>query len=170
VKQELAANQYFEIRKSKLHGSGAFATRFIPKDTKIIKYIGEKIDKIESDRRWRESAEKHLTDNEYGATYIFELNEEYDIDGDMPGNIAKYINHSCEPNCDVDVDNDEIWYYASCDIELGEELTINYSYEFTANYAMHKCRCGSKNCIGYIISEEDKPKLIEELKKDKKIN
>ena len=93
-----------------------------------------------------------------GLVYIFELNKRYDIDGNVSYNTAKYINHSCAPNCEPEIIRGHIWIIALRNIMKGEELTYNYGYGFE-DYQDHECRCGSDNCIGYILGEEYWPKL-----------
>ena len=101
--------------------------------------------------------------------YIFELNSKYDIDGSYLYNKARYINHSCNPNCEVDIIKNEIWISAIKIIKKSEELSYDYGYPFDKDdYQDHICRCGSKNCIGYIISQDDWPKYKKFLKKTKK--
>ena len=91
-----------------------------------------------------------------GSVYIFELNKKYDIDGSPLYNKARYINHSCDPNCEVDIVNNEIWISSIKNIKKGEELSYDYGYEFDSeDYKDHSCKCGSDNCIGYIISSDD---------------
>ena len=97
------------VKKSKVHGSGVFATKNIPKGKKIIEYIGEKITKSEGDRRSELRIKKYLNSDKTGSVYIFELNKKYDIDGSPLYNKARYINHSCEPNCEVDIIDNQIW-------------------------------------------------------------
>jgi SET domain-containing protein len=157
-------NSYVEVRTSQLHGNGVFAKQEIPKGTKIIQYIGNKITKEEGSKKEQQSMELLKTNADAPRTYIFELNEHYDLDGDIPNNDAKFINHSCDPNCEVDIINDEIWIFAIKDIHKGEELSFNYGFEFDENFREHPCFCGTKNCVGYIISEDDMPKLKEKLK------
>ena len=96
-------------KKSKVHGIGIAATQNIKKGTSIIQYIGEKITKIEGDRRSEERIKKYLGKKNEGSVYIFELNKKYDIDGSPLYNKARYINHSCNPNCEVDIIKNEIW-------------------------------------------------------------
>ncbi len=98
--------------------------------------------------------------------WIFTLNDVYDIDGSKQGNEARFINHSCEPNCEaVNYDDEEIWIEAVRDIEPGEELTYNYGFEEPDEY--FPCFCGSKNCRGWIVSEDYvfKPGEKEELER-----
>ena len=144
------------VKKSKVHGSGVFATKNIPKGKKIIEYIGEKIAKSEGDRRSELRIKKYLNSDKTGSVYIFELNKKYDIDGSPLYNKARYINHSCEPNCEVDIIDNQIWILSIKKIKSGEELTYDYGYTFDRDdYKDHPCRCASKNCIGYIISSDD---------------
>src|SRR5690606_27581342 len=86
------------ILKSSIHNKGVFASRDIKKGEQIIEYIGEKITKKESDKRADEQYTRGESGQE-GHVYIFELNKRHDIDGNVDWNDAKYINHSCDPNC-----------------------------------------------------------------------
>ena len=70
-----------------------------------------------------------------------------DIDGNVKYNTARFINHSCDPNCETDVIRGHIWVIALRDIKKGEELAYNYNYEYE-DYEDHKCRCGSNRCVG----------------------
>lgn len=153
-------DQSLYIRKnSKIHSSGLFAKTDIKKDTKIIRYRGLFIlkDRVEEIKKRQLKANKN--NQSTGAVYIFTLNDQYDINGKVSWNIAKYINHSCDHNCLPYLnDNDEIWITAIRDIEEGEELTYDYGYELDG-YKNHPCHCGSKNCVGYIVREELRPEL-----------
>ena len=146
----------WEVRKSKIHGTGIFATQNIDKNVKIIRYVGEKITKKEGDIRSEKRIKRYLKSSKTGSVYIFELNKKYDIDGSPNYNKARYINHSCSPNCEVDIINNQIWISSIKKIKKGTELSYDYGYEFDKDdYKDHECRCGSKNCIGYIISSDD---------------
>jgi SET domain-containing protein len=143
-------------KKSKVHGIGIIATQDIRKNTKIIQYIGEKITKKEGDKRSAERIKKFLHRKNEGSVYIFELNKRYDIDGSPLYNKARYINHSCEPNCEVDIIDNEIWIIAIKKIKKNEELNYDYGYPFDKDdFQDHVCKCGSTKCIGYIISQDD---------------
>jgi|TARA_B100002052_G_C15590804_1_gene466561 SET domain-containing protein len=149
----------WKVRKSKIHGSGVFATEDIKSNTKIIEYIGEKITKKEGDRRSEIRIKKYLNSKTNGSVYIFELNKKYDIDGSFLYNKARYINHSCSPNCEVNIIRGKIWISSIKKISEGEELSYDYGYEFDKDdYKDHKCKCGSKKCIGFIISSDDRYK------------
>ena len=158
-------------KKSHLHGSGLFALSNIKKGEQVIEYIGDKVTKKEGDKR----ADKHLLkakkNKNNGMVYIFELNKKYDIDGGVARNYARFINHSCDPNCEVEISKNEIWIKSIKKINKGEELTYDYGYAFEKDDLRdHRCKCGSTNCIGYIISSDDWPKYLRYLKRiiDKK--
>ena len=156
----------WNVKKSKVHGTGVFATSNIPKNKKIIQYIGEKLTKSEGDRRSAEKIKKFLNKKNEGSVYIFELNTKYDIDGSPLYNKARYINHSCSPNCEVDIIKNEIWISSIKAIKKGEELNYDYGYPFDEDdYSDHICKCKSKKCIGYIISQDDWSKYKKHIKK-----
>jgi len=146
----------WKVKKSSVHGKGIVAIKNIKKGTRIIEYIGEKILKSEGDKRSEKRLTKYLNSKVTGSVYIFELNKKYDIDGSPLYNKARYINHSCDPNCEVDIVKNEIWISSIKNIKKGEELSYDYGYEFDSeDYKDHSCKCGSDNCIGYIISSDD---------------
>merc|ERR1712167_421045 len=78
------------------------------------------------------------------------LIKKYDIDGGVLRNHARFINHSCDPNCEVEITNNEIWISAIKNIKKDTELTYNYGYPFDSDFEDHICKCGSKKCVGYI--------------------
>lgn len=114
----------------------------IPKGTPILPYLGAKISPEEASRRIAQ-----------GNTYIFFFDARYDLDGNIPQNTARYINHSCDPNCASDMLAGQIWILALRDIRAGEELTYDYGYELDG-YEKRPCRCGAKRCCGYIVDQE----------------
>ena len=155
-------------KKSKIHGTGVYASEDIPKNTKIIEYIGEKISKKEGDVRSEKRIRRYLNSKETGSVYIFELNSKYDIDGSKRYNKARYINHSCSPNCEVDIIRGRIWISSIKKIKKGDELFYDYGYEFDKDdYKDHVCKCGAKNCIGYIISSDDWKKYKKHIRSKK---
>lgn len=154
------------IKESKIHHKGIFAAKDIEKGTKIIEYIGDKLTKEESDKRADEQLEKAAKDQKEGLVYIFELNDEFDIDGNVPENDAKYVNHSCNPNCEIENDGQHIWIVAKKDIKQGEELYYNYGYD-PEEFEDHPCLCGSDNCIGYIVAEEHWPEIRKKIEEKK---
>jgi SET domain-containing protein len=155
------------IKESTVHARGLFARQNIVKGTKIIEYVGKKVKKVEGDLRSERRIKKYLNSKETGSVYIFELNSRYDIDGSPIYNKARYINHSCKPNCDIEIKNNRIWVISKKMIKKDEELSYDYGYEFDKDdYKDHPCKCGSKNCIGFIISSDDRQKF----KRFRKIN
>ena len=163
----------WKVKSSKIHGTGVFANKNIPKNTKVIQYIGEKITKKEGDKRSARRIKEYLNSEKTGSVYIFELNSKYDIDGSVQYNKARYINHSCDPNCEVNISNNEIWISSIKKSKKGKELNYDYGYEFDEDdFRDHVCKCGSKDCIGFIISSDQWDKYLKYLKKiiKKKIN
>jgi len=154
---------YITVKRSSIHSRGVFARKDIPKGARVIEYVGEKITQAVSNRRADLPLERHKKNSYHGAVYIFELNKRYDIDGFVPYNTARFINHSCEPNCETDIIRGKIWILAIKDIKKGTELTYNYGYGLD-DYEDHRCRCNAHNCIGYILAEEHWPKLKKRLK------
>jgi SET domain-containing protein len=146
------------VKRSSIHNRGIFAKHDIPNDTPIIEYVGEKITKAESRRRGDALMEKSKKTG-CAAVYVFTLNKRYDIDGGKGRNPARYINHSCAPNCEAYIIRGRIWIYSLRDIKAGEELTYNYGFD-ADTWDDHPCRCGSKRCIGYIVEEKQWPKLL----------
>lgn len=156
----------WKVKNSNIHGHGIFATKNIKKNTKIIQYIGEKISRVEGNRRSDLRIKKYLNSKKTGSVYIFELNKQFDIDGSPKYNKARYINHSCNPNCEVDITKNEIWISSIKNIKKGDELFYDYGYSFDKDdYKDHLCKCGSKNCIGFIISSDEWGKYLSHIKK-----
>ncbi len=159
----------WKVQKSKVHGTGVFAAIDISKGQRIIEYIGRKVKRSEGDLISEKRIKKYLKSKTTGSVYIFELNSRYDIDGSPLYNKARYINHSCKPNCEVDIKRGRIWISSIKNIKCGDELTYDYGYEFDKDdYKDHDCKCGSKNCIGFIISKDDWPKYRRWIKKNKR--
>jgi uncharacterized protein len=130
------------VGTSCIAGQGLFAEQDIRQGTKIMRYIGQKITHEESDRRLAA-----------GNVYIFGLDERYALDGSTRKNTARFINHSCEPNCHTEQFGHTIWIVAMRDIAAGEELTYNYRYEVNDEPA-EPCHCGAHNCCGYILGPQ----------------
>jgi len=130
------------VGNSSCEGRGLFATAPIAAGTKIIQYLGVKISKAESARR------KAAYNN-----YIFYFDFNYDIDGASLENTARYVNHSCDPNCRIEKSRQEIWVVAARDIQPNEELSFNYGYD-ARDYERFPCNCGARVCCGYILGRE----------------
>ena len=130
------------FRQSQIHGTGGFAARDIPSGTRVIEYVGEKITKAESLRRCEANNE-----------FIFCLDDTFDLDGSVDWNPARFLNHSCEPNCETVIEDGRVWIVANRDIKAGEELTFNYCYDLE-DYREYPCLCGAPQCVGYIVAED----------------
>ena len=118
------------LGRSGLHGQGLFARDILSKGERIIEYVGERITKAEAERREGRRLARRAAGGD-GSVYIFELNQRHDIDGGVPWNPARLINHSCAPNCEVQVIRGQIWIVAFRDLAPGEELTYDYSFDYT---------------------------------------
>lgn len=137
---------WLEVRKSRIHGKGVVARRDIPAGTRLIEYVGLQISK-------QKSAELTTKQNRY----LFTLDGPSDLDGKVSWNPARLINHSCEPNCEADVDeSDRVWIFSIKPIARGEELTFNYGYSLE-DFMKFPCRCGTPSCTGYMVAEEFLP-------------
>jgi hypothetical protein len=142
---------YFVIRKSKIQGRGAFATRRIRAGTRIVEYTGEVISQDEANRRY--------DDDTMGRhhTFLFALDDDRVIDGAVGGNDSRYINHSCAPNTQAVNEGGRIFVEALAAIEPGEELLYDYAYARTPendnpeSEALYACRCGAPTCRGSIL-------------------
>ncbi|MFC5454100.1 SET domain-containing protein [Prosthecobacter fluviatilis] len=155
--------RYWTVRSSSIHNRGIFARCDIPNDSPIIEYVGEKITKAESARRGEALVERSKKTGG-AAVYVFTLNQKYDIDGAKGNNPARYINHSCDPNCEAFIIRGRIWIYSLRDIKAGEELTYNYGFDVDT-WDEHPCRCGTDRCVGFIVEEKQWPKLLRKLEK-----
>jgi uncharacterized protein len=144
-------NPYFELRSSEIQGTGAFATRTIRKGTRIIEYLGQRIS-------WR-TADKRYDDEKMNRhhTFLFTVDDKTCIDAGVNGNDARFLNHSCDPNCEAINDRKRIFIEAKKTIPAGTELVYDYQYERTDDHTaederFYKCRCGSPNCRGTILA------------------
>ena len=143
--------------RSSIHGRGVYARRAIPDGTSVVEYTGERITKAEAARRESQRlARRHRGQDD--CVYIFELNARHDLDGRTRGNVARLINHSCAPNCRVDVRRGRIWIVARRAISPGEELTFDYGFKFS-EWRHHACRCGSERCVGFIVARDQRWRL-----------
>jgi SET domain-containing protein len=139
---EAGMNERIRIGPSPIEGRGLFAAAALPRGARLLEYVGEKISKEESARRCE------------GWNFcIFSLDDDFDLDGNFDWNPARFVNHSCAPNCAAECVEGRIWITALRDIRPGEELTFNYGYDLEA-YQEHPCRCGAPGCVGFIVAEE----------------
>jgi len=165
---EYDVNDMLVVKQSCIHNKGVFAKRQIPADTKLIEYVGKIVTNAEADRIHAECIAK-IKDGDSAKTYLFELDDEHYIDGDVPENHAKFINHSCNPNAEYRYDDGSIWIVSRRDVADGEEITYNYGFELDEEFMEHPCCCGSENCVGYILHEEYWPRLKEVISRSTKV-
>lgn len=119
--------KYFRKKKG-LNGIGLFACKRLPAKKKILEYVGEIITSKEADRR--------------GGKYLFEISNRRTIDGKGRDNLARYINHSCDPNCETEIDGSRVFVWSLRSIKDGEEITYDYGKEYFDEYIKPKgCRC-----------------------------
>ena len=148
----------FEVRPSSIHGRGAFAVRRIEKGARIAEYAGERLTAEEIERRYADETDT-------GHTFLFHVGDDVYVDATHQGNDARFINHSCQPNCESEVEDDRVYISALEDIEPGVELTYDYALEpeddppssWTTLYA---CRCGAPSCRGSLIEPGSEPRPV----------
>jgi SET domain-containing protein len=140
------------IRKSKIHRFGVYAEERIPANRKVIEYTGERLNRRETKKRG---------EGEY--TYLFTLDKYWTLDGAFGGSGAEIINHSCEPNVVARIMKGHIIYMSLRVIKPGEELTVDYNFEYVGDRT--SCACGSPSCRS--VMERMTPKLERVLAKHK---
>ena len=153
----------FKVKKSNIDKRGLYASKKIKAGTKIIEYIGKLITKKETEKNPKFNNEKDI--------YLFNINSRYDLDGNFRWNIARLINHSCNPNCEVEGKGLQLWITALRDISKNEELSYDYGFSYCKEDLNNFiCRCGEKNCCGYIVREESRWRINKKFKKNLRIN
>jgi SET domain-containing protein len=143
----------FEIRESPMQGLGAFATRAIPADTRLVEYAGQRLTPDEAEARYPD------VDGERHHTFLFAIDDDIVIDAAFEGNEARFINHSCDPNCDAVIDDGRIWIETIRDVAAGEELAYDYAYELEERHSpaakrRYPCHCGAANCRKTILAKK----------------
>ena len=149
----LASSPLVETRTSGIHGRGVYAIAPIRKGTRVIEYVGERISHAEADRRYE------LKADDDGHTFLFIASNRTVIDAGVNGNDARFINHSCNPNCETVIEESRVFIEAIRNIKPGEELGYDYqlTWESTddpAELALYACRCGAKKCRGTMLDTE----------------
>tara|TARA_Y100001970_G_C14067520_1_gene767495 strand:- start:36 stop:506 length:471 start_codon:yes stop_codon:yes gene_type:complete len=152
----------YKIIKSNIDKNGLIASKNIKFGTRIIEYKGRIVSnkKVENDPKFDNSKD----------IYLFDLNKRFSLDGDFSWNTARLINHSCNPNCEVEKIGNKIWIMAIRDIKKNEELTYDYGFSFDSDYKQFPCKCRAKNCCGYIVREESRWRINKKFKKNIRIN
>ena len=164
-----SSKRRIQVRRSGVHGKGVFALQDLAEGETLIEYVGEVIS-------WEEAQDRHPHDpKDPNHTFYFHVNEDRVIDALHGGNSSRWINHSCDPNCEADEENDRIFIKALRNIKAGEELNYDYGLIIDEPYtpellAEYPCWCGAKNCRGTLLSpkdREDTPKIPGQKKKAK---
>jgi uncharacterized protein len=148
------------VHNSDIHGRGVFAASDISSGTKIIEYKGRLLSS-------QQAAELYGDNTEHGHTFLFTLNDKWLVDGGVDGNSARFINHSCDPNCEAVVyvnkdyieEKDKLWIEAVRDIREGEELSFDYGIKLAQRHTARlkkvwKCLCGSAKCTGTMLKDK----------------
>jgi len=145
------------LRRSGIHGRGVYARRPLKEDETVCEYKGERIGEAEAARRYPENM------SGLNHTFVFGIEDELNIDGGSKGNIARWINHSCDPNCDTFEEDKRMFVRAIRAIRPGEELT--YDYAIQAGEPLTRevksrwpCWCGAKQCRGTVLVPTPKSK------------
>jgi hypothetical protein len=140
-----------EVRASGVHGKGVYAARPIPAGERVIEYRGEVI-------TWKEALRRHPHDpDDPFHTFYFHIDDGHVIDGMHRGNAAKWINHSCAPNCEADEVAGRVFVRALRDISAGEELFYDYRLILDGRHTakvkrQYECRCGAAACRGTMLA------------------
>lgn len=141
------------VRRSKIHGKGIFALMDIPKGTRLMEYLGERITHREADRRY--AAEHENSPH----TMLFAVDDKTVIDATRRGNSARFINHSCAPNCEAIEEDGRIFIETIKKIPAGGELTYDYNLVLEERHTpavkrAHACFCGVRNCRGTLLGSK----------------
>jgi uncharacterized protein len=155
-------SRYFKQRRSPIHGNGVFATSTIPAQTELIEYRGRLLTHAQADRLYDGTSDS-------GHTFLFTLNDRYVIDANVEGNTARWINHSCAPNCRAVVEEnqdgkrreDRVLIESLREIRPGEELTYDYGISLGERLTprlkrIWACHCGDADCIGTMLKPKRK--------------
>ncbi len=142
---------YTRVQDSPIHGRGVFARRPIHAGQRLMEYKGERID-------WPEALRRHPRDpSQPNHTFYFSLGDGTVVDGGSQGNSARWINHSCAPNCEAQQEGDRVFIDALRDIAPDEELFFDYALELDARYTErlkrdYACRCSTPECRGTLLA------------------
>jgi uncharacterized protein len=146
---------FIKARKSKVHGKGVFAIAPIAEGQHLIEYVGQRID-------WQEALRRHPHDpKQPNHTFYFSLDGGDCLDANVHGNDARWINHSCAPNCEADEQHGRVFIKALRNIGKGEELFYNYGLIIDEKYtkklkAEYACWCGAPTCRGTMLAPKNK--------------
>ena len=144
----------YTVKASSIHGKGVYAAANIPRGTLIIEYKGQVID-------WKEALERHPHDpSQPNHTFYFSLETGNVIDANARGNAARWINHSCAPNCEAREIDGRVYIHAKRNLKMGEEMFYDYGLVLDEPYTEqirhdYQCLCGSKKCRGMMLAEKE---------------
>lgn len=145
--------QRLTLRRSGIHGRGVFAREFIPAGTRLIEYRGEIVTQEEGDARypWDPTVPHH--------TFLFKLEDDLLVDGGSKGNWSRWINHSCDPNCESVIHDGRIFIDSIRDIQPGEEITYDYCFVIEGRHTAavkrcYPCSCGAASCRGTTLAKK----------------
>jgi len=161
------AGRRIQMRRSDVHGNGVFAVDDLAEGETLIEYKGEVIN-------WKEALRRHPHDPaQPNHTFYFHIDDGRVIDGNVNGNAARWINHSCEPNCEADEVNGRVYIKTLRNIAAGEELNYDYGLIIDEPYtpkllAEFPCWCGSESCRGTLLTPKDEDEEKKKKKKAKK--
>ncbi|SFP79576.1 SET domain-containing protein [Variovorax sp. 770b2] len=161
------AGRRIQMRRSDVHGNGVFALQDLAEGETLIEYKGEVIN-------WKEALRRHPHDPaQPNHTFYFHIDDGRVIDGNVKGNDARWINHSCEPNCEADETDGRVYIKALRNIAAGEELNYDYGLIIDEPYtekllSEFPCWCGSEQCRGTLLTPKDKDEEKKKKKKAKK--
>ncbi|HEX6750316.1 MAG TPA: SET domain-containing protein-lysine N-methyltransferase [Longimicrobium sp.] len=153
AKKGFRVRERLALRSSGIHGRGVFARERIPADTRLIEYAGERVTQEEGDRRypWDDSVPYH--------TLLFKVDDDVLVDGGAGGNISRFINHSCDPNCASVIEDGRIYIDSIREIPEGEELTFDYHFIIEGRHTpaakrRYPCHCGAASCRGTLLKKK----------------
>ncbi|MDQ0073269.1 hypothetical protein J2W34_005077 [Variovorax boronicumulans] len=161
------AGRRIQMRRSDVHGNGVFAVDDLAEGETLIEYKGEVIN-------WKEALRRHPHDPaQPNHTFYFHIDDGRVIDGNVKGNDARWINHSCEPNCEADETDGRVYIKALRNIAAGEELNYDYGLIIDEPYtpkllSEFPCWCGSEQCRGTLLTPKDEDEEKKKKKKAKK--
>ena len=144
-----AENPLYEVRRSRIQGRGGFAIRPIRTGQRIDEYLGEPISHEEADRRYDDNDGRH-------HTFLFVLDDDTVLDARYGGCDARFLNHSCDPNCETEIENGHIWIKSIKPIKPETELVYDYRFDWQDEFEpedvrYYACRCGTTKCRGTIL-------------------
>jgi SET domain-containing protein len=152
VRKKAALKPKIVVKTSRIHGRGVYAARRLTKGERIIEYRGERI-------TWKECDRRPPSDpDDPNHTFFFALSDgKHVIDANVRGNVARWINHGCDPNCETEEEDGRVWIQALRDIRRGEELSYDYGLIVDERITptlrkQYQCLCGARNCRGTMLA------------------